>query len=109
MVFVSVSTILFQHLILQLLIIFLKIIQFFLLSSDAETVNNKQKENLARYLTYFGFGVTTCIIFQRNVYVAAIIGLFVGAYIALSEYTIHNNSQLDLGPNVHFVDSSTWY
>ncbi|XP_050302551.1 cysteine-rich with EGF-like domain protein 2 [Anthonomus grandis grandis] len=43
-----------------------------------------------RYITYFGLCVCTCIIFQKNTYLAAIVGIFVAVYITLSEYFVNS-------------------
>lgn len=43
---------------------------------------------VARYATYLGLCIATCIIFRRSVYLASLIGLFVAIYIGLSEYTV---------------------
>ncbi|KAG8194884.1 hypothetical protein JTE90_029175 [Oedothorax gibbosus] len=43
---------------------------------------------VARYATYLGLCIATCIIFRRSIYVASIIGVFVAIYIGLSEYTV---------------------
>lgn len=43
---------------------------------------------VARYATYLGLCIATCIIFRRNVYLASLIGVFVALYIGLSEYTV---------------------
>lgn len=60
----------------------------------SDMLGRKQQENIARYATYTGLCVATCIIFQRNIYVASVIGLLVGIYISVSEYMIaHSNAQ----------------
>lgn len=59
------------------------------ISLDAEQEQRKQHVFITRYLTYFGLCVATCIIFQRNVMLAAIIGLAVGIYISVSEYMLN--------------------
>ncbi len=43
---------------------------------------------VARYATYLGLCIATCIIFRRSMFLASIIGLFVAIYIGLSEYTV---------------------
>lgn len=45
---------------------------------------------ITRYLTYIGLCLTTCIVLQRSVWAAAIIGLAVAMYISVSEYVILN-------------------
>lgn len=56
---------------------------------DSEQEQRKQHVFITRYLTYFGLCVATCIILQRNVMLAAIIGLCVGVYISISEYMLN--------------------
>lgn len=56
---------------------------------DSEQEQRKQHVFITRYLTYFGLCIATCIIFQRNVMLAAIIGLAVGIYISVSEYILN--------------------
>lgn len=58
--------------------------------SDAEQENRKHHVRLTRYLTYLGLCLATCIIFQRSVILAAIIGLAVAAYITTSEYILNS-------------------
>lgn len=56
-----------------------------------------QTSTLTRYLTYFGLCVATCIIFQKNVIVASVIGLAVAVYVSVSEYmlsSINNEPQM---------------
>lgn len=48
----------------------------------------KTHVSTARYLTYMGLCVATFIIFQKNVSIAAVIGLFVAIYITVSEYWV---------------------
>ncbi|XP_023221794.1 cysteine-rich with EGF-like domain protein 2 [Centruroides sculpturatus] len=43
---------------------------------------------IARYATYGGLCIATCIIFRRSSIIAGLIGVFVAVYIALSEYTL---------------------
>ena len=40
----------------------------------------------ARYITYVGLTVATCIIFQKHTMLAALVGLGVASYISFSEY-----------------------
>ncbi|ENN77525.1 cysteine-rich with EGF-like domain protein 2 isoform X2 [Dendroctonus ponderosae] len=53
---------------------------------DENEEARKQQISFARYLTYFGLCVSTCIILQKNVSIAAVLGVCVGIYITLSEY-----------------------
>ena len=48
----------------------------------------------ARYLTYLGLCVATCILLQRSVSLAAIVGLLVAGYITLSEYHLEGRTGL---------------
>lgn len=60
--------------------------------TDSDQEQRKHHVFITRYLTYFGLCVATCIIFQRNVMLAAIIGLAVGIYISVSEYMLNTPS-----------------
>lgn len=44
--------------------------------------------SMTRYFTYLGLCVATCIIFQKNVVIAAVVGIAVAAYISVSEYLL---------------------
>lgn len=55
---------------------------------NTEFFGRKKFEHLFRYMTYLGLCVATYIIFQRDIYVATIIGLLVAFYISVSEYII---------------------
>ncbi|CAG9828297.1 unnamed protein product [Diabrotica balteata] len=46
--------------------------------------------SFSRYFTYLGLCVATCIIFPRNSYIAAVVGLAVACYITVSEYTLNS-------------------
>lgn len=54
--------------------------------SDETEEARKQQISFSRYLTYFGLCVSTCIILQKNVSIAAVLGVCVGIYITLAEY-----------------------
>ncbi|XP_054163183.1 cysteine-rich with EGF-like domain protein 2 [Oppia nitens] len=57
-------------------------------------VNSNKREvhiSLARYATYLGLCVATCIIFRNNIYVASVIGVVVGVYITISEFTLKDD------------------
>ncbi|XP_043683140.1 cysteine-rich with EGF-like domain protein 2 [Vespula pensylvanica] len=61
---------------------------------NSDLLGRKRHENFARYATYFGLCVATCIILQRNIYAASVIGILVAVYISVSEYMIaHSNIQ----------------
>lgn len=49
----------------------------------------------SRYLTYLGLCIATCIILKKNVYLAAIIGLFVAIYITVAEYMLNTPTAID--------------
>ncbi|XP_066995559.1 cysteine-rich with EGF-like domain protein 2 isoform X2 [Anabrus simplex] len=49
--------------------------------------------NLTRYLTYAGLCVATCIVFQKNMLLASLIGLSVAVYISVSEYMLGSYSR----------------
>lgn len=61
---------------------------------NSDLLGRKKQENLARYVTYLGLCIATCIILQRNIYIASVIGILVATYISISEYMIiHSNIQ----------------
>lgn len=70
---------------------------------DSDLLGRKKQENLARYVTYFGLCVATCIILQRNVYVASVIGLLVAVYISVSEYMITHSNVQDTTANMDIL------
>lgn len=57
---------------------------------DEEQENKKKHVYLTRYLTYLGLCIATCIIFQKSVTLAAIIGVAVACYISMSEYILNS-------------------
>ncbi|XP_066601795.1 cysteine-rich with EGF-like domain protein 2 [Prorops nasuta] len=59
---------------------------------NSEVLRRKKQERLTRYGTYLGLCIATCIIFQRNIYAASVIGLLVALYISVSEYVIARSS-----------------
>ena len=71
--------------------------------TDSDLLGRKQQENIARYATYFGLCIATCIIFQRNIYIASVIGLLVGIYISVSEYMIAHSNIQDTTANVDIL------
>ncbi|KAG7199952.1 hypothetical protein KM043_014383 [Ampulex compressa] len=62
---------------------------------NSDFLGRKKHINIARYVTYLGLCVATCIIFQRNIYAASVIGLAVGIYISVSEYMIAHSDVQD--------------
>ncbi|KAI4478688.1 hypothetical protein M0804_011716 [Polistes exclamans] len=61
---------------------------------NSDLLGRKRHENFARYATYLGLCIATCIILQRNIYAASVIGILVAVYISVSEYMIaHSNIQ----------------
>lgn len=66
-----------------------KYFRFFFFFVDAEQETRKQQVLITRYLTYLGLCIATCIIFQRSVALAAVIGLVVAVYISVSEYMLN--------------------
>ncbi|XP_018578048.1 cysteine-rich with EGF-like domain protein 2 [Anoplophora glabripennis] len=58
--------------------------------TDASEEYRKSYVVIARYLTYLGLCVTTCIILHKNTYLAAIIGFCVAVYITVSEYMLNS-------------------
>ncbi|XP_015510300.1 cysteine-rich with EGF-like domain protein 2 [Neodiprion pinetum] len=70
---------------------------------DSDLLGRKKTENIARYSTYFGLCLATCIILQRNVYAASLIGLLVGIYISVSEYMIAFSTVQDTSANMDIL------
>ncbi|EEB17120.1 conserved hypothetical protein [Pediculus humanus corporis] len=65
---------------------------------DEQKKTRENKVTMARYITYFGLCVATCIIFQKNTLVAGLIGFSVAVYISVSELMLaseKNNSKSD--------------
>lgn len=58
---------------------------------DAERESRQRHVYVTRYLTYLGLCVATCIIFNKNTVLAAIIGIVVAVYISTSEYVLNTN------------------
>lgn len=58
---------------------------------DAHGEGRRRWVIVTRYLTYLGLCLTTCIVLQRSVWAAAVIGLAVAMYISVSEYVILNS------------------
>ncbi|KAK9889428.1 hypothetical protein WA026_004698 [Henosepilachna vigintioctopunctata] len=58
---------------------------------DAEQESRKQHVYITRYLTYLGLCIATCIIFNKNTMLAAIIGIAVAIYISTSEYVLNSH------------------
>jgi len=50
-----------------------------------------------------GLCVATCIILQRNIYAASVIGLLVALYISISEYMIANSNVQDTMTNMDIL------
>lgn len=65
------------------------------LNEDQES--RKQHVFITRYLTYLGLCIATCIVFQKNTILAAVIGIAVALYISTSEYVLNNPSSPDVG------------
>nr|XP_022914956.1 cysteine-rich with EGF-like domain protein 2 [Onthophagus taurus] len=57
---------------------------------DEDKENRHNYVYWTRIITYLGLCVCTCIILQRNVVLAGIIGLCVAVYIAVSEYILNS-------------------
>lgn len=57
---------------------------------DSSKEDIKYKVTLTRYLTYLGLCITVCIIFQKSIWLAGLLGLLVSLYISLSEYMLAN-------------------
>ncbi|KAG5895488.1 hypothetical protein JTB14_011186 [Gonioctena quinquepunctata] len=56
---------------------------------DSSDENRKNFVFFSRYFTYLGLCIATCIIFNKNTYLAAIVGSCVGIYITVSEYMLN--------------------
>lgn len=54
----------------------------------------------ARYVTYAGLTIATCIILQKNTCIAAIVGVSVAIYISFSEYYLKDTSAPSLIPQL---------
>ncbi|KAK7866283.1 hypothetical protein R5R35_007115 [Gryllus longicercus] len=59
---------------------------------DEQQMGRDWHVNLTRYLTYAGLCVATCIVFQKNMVLAGLIGLSVGIYISVAEYYLGSPS-----------------
>lgn len=60
---------------------------------DLTNENRQKLASTARYVTYFGLCVATCVIFQSSTWIASGVGLLVASYITLSEYWLQTNPQ----------------
>ena len=63
---------------------------------DNSNVDRERNLQFARYITYAGLTVATCIILQRHTVLAAVVGLSVAVYITGSEYYltyVHQDEQ----------------
>ena len=66
--------------------------------NTADNMGEEREKHMAfaRYITYAGLTVATCIIFQKHTMLAAIVGLGVASYISFSEYYLtHMDSNTD--------------
>ncbi|MPC32037.1 Cysteine-rich with EGF-like domain protein 2 [Portunus trituberculatus] len=54
----------------------------------------------ARYVTYGGLTLATCIILQKNTIIAAIVGLSVAVYISFSEYYLRDTTAPPVSPEL---------
>lgn len=68
---------------------------FIIYVTDSEQENRKQHVFMTRYLTYLGLCIATCIILQRSIYLAAVVGLAVATYISVSEYILNTPPTLN--------------
>ncbi|GIY32918.1 cysteine-rich with EGF-like domain protein 2-A [Caerostris darwini] len=55
---------------------------------ETKTWQRSVHVEVARYATYLGLCIATCIIFRRSILMAGVIGVCVAIYITLSEYTV---------------------
>ncbi|XP_044741782.1 cysteine-rich with EGF-like domain protein 2 [Chrysoperla carnea] len=72
---------------------------------EKSKVDRAQYVNLTRYLTYLGLCLATCIIFQRSMLFASIIGLAVGLYISVAEYMLANENHTGINPAIPINDT----
>lgn len=57
--------------------------------ADGQQESRKKYVFFTRYLTYLGLCIATCIIFNKNTILAAVIGIAVAIYISVSEYILN--------------------
>lgn len=62
---------------------------------DSSEESRKSFVSVSRYLTYLGLCIATCIILNKNTYLAAIVGLCVGVYITVAEYMLNTPPTFD--------------
>uniref|UniRef100_T1IHQ1 EGF-like domain-containing protein n=1 Tax=Strigamia maritima TaxID=126957 RepID=T1IHQ1_STRMM len=61
---------------------------------DTDSYQRSVRMQTARYITYFGLCVATCIIFKKNLHLAAAVGTAVALYIAASEYSLKDDDSV---------------
>jgi len=60
---------------------------------DEREYGRESHISITRYLTYAGLCIATCIIFQKNTFIASLIGLCVALYISVSEYFLSSSEK----------------
>lgn len=56
---------------------------------DSSEESRRSFVSFSRYLTYLGLCIATCIILNKNTYLAAVVGSFVAIYITVAEYMLN--------------------
>lgn len=70
---------------------------------DSSQENRRSFVSFSRYLTYLGLCIATCIILNKNTYLAAVIGSLVAIYITVAEYMLNSPpsvNKTDIGHQV---------
>lgn len=67
-----------------------KLQQNICINTQAKSQNTN--ENLYRYGVYVGLCVATYIIFQKNVFIASIVGVVVAIYVSVAEYILNDKT-----------------
>lgn len=71
-----------------------------MLVADNSAKAREKHMTFARYVTYGGLTLATCIILQKNTVIAAIVGLSVAVYISFSEYYLKDTPPPPVTPEL---------
>lgn len=71
-----------------------------MLVADNSAKAREKHMMFARYVTYGGLTLATCIILQKNTVIAAIVGLSVAVYISFSEYYLRDTTAPPVTPEL---------
>lgn len=71
-----------------------------MLVTDNSAKAREKHMMFARYVTYGGLTLATCIILQKNTIIAAIVGLSVAVYISFSEYYLRDTTAPPVSPEL---------